>query len=176
MRTISILDIKSFVKIFLSVMLISACAQITIPIQPVPITLQTVSVLLIGLTLKPREAFFAILSYIAIGIAGAPVFAGFNSGLTYFMGFTTGYLIGFLFAAPTMAYVREKFPSSSPISILAICFVGQFILYTFGILWLAKSFGLEKAIAVGLVPFILPGIVKSFILTGLLKAVHILRK
>ena len=176
MKIALISNMQSYTKIFLSVLLMIACSQITIPIQPVPITLQTLAVLLIGLSLKPKEAFFTVLSYVALGLAGSPVFTGFHSGVNYLTGFTTGYLIGFIFAAPAIAYLREKITSSSTFAIFSICVVGQLIIYTLGVSWLAKSLGLEKAVTVGIIPFIIPEIIKSFMLTILLKAAYVLRR
>jgi biotin transport system substrate-specific component len=166
---------NSNIKIFLSVLLMIACAQISIPLKPVPITLHTVGVLLIGLTLSPREAFFALFTLIGLGIAGAPVFTGWSSGLSYFLGATGGYYVGFLVGAPAMAYLRQKFPSSSFFWILAICFVGQVSTYVFGVSWLALSLGWEKAITFGLMPFILPGVVKSMLLSVILKSIYVLK-
>jgi biotin transport system substrate-specific component len=176
MNTFSILKTNTALKVFLSVILMIACANISIPLKPVPITLQTMGVLLIGLSLKPREALLAILGYVSLGAAGAPVFTGWASGVNCLVGATGGYCVGFICAAPAMAFLRQKFSSPSSLFILSICFVGQFIIYTFGISWLANSYGWEKAISVGLIPFILPGMIKCVLLTGILKTIHILRK
>lgn len=75
-----ITDSKTILKSLMGLVLMIVCSQIVIPIQPVPITLQTVAVLVIGLTFSTREAFYAMMSYLTIGMVGAPFFANWTLG------------------------------------------------------------------------------------------------
>ena len=79
---------------------LSARAEIHLWFTPVPITLQVLVVLLIGLSLTPRQSFLALAEYIGAGIVGLPVFSGGGSGIAWLLGPTGGYIWGFLFAAP----------------------------------------------------------------------------
>ncbi len=79
----------------LSIALLTASAWITVPLGPVPFTLQTLMIVLLTLTLSPRESLIAIYGYLALGSIGAPVFSGMKGGLASLMGPTGGFLIGF---------------------------------------------------------------------------------
>lgn len=163
---------SSSIQTVLGVMLLFACSQILIPLKPVPITLQTLAVMLIGLTYKPRQAFEVVFAYLLLGAAGMPVFAKFSGGYVSLFGPTGGYFAGFLVAAPLTAWVFSKFPQKTWGTIFASCIVGQAIIYILGISWLTKFVGFELAVKTGILPFILPGIVKTLILTSLIRAVR----
>ena len=85
---------------------LSARAEIHLWFTPVPVTLQVLVVLLIGLSLTPRQSFLALAEYIAAGIVGLPVFSGGGSGIAWLLGPTGGYIWGFLFAAPLVGISR----------------------------------------------------------------------
>lgn len=147
-------------QFLIGIMLLFSCSQIQIPLKPVPITLQTLAVMLISLTYKPRQAFEVVFSYLLLGAAGAPVFSDFSGGFTYFMGPTGGYLAGFLVAAPLISVLFSKSTSKSWLVIFMSCLVGQAIIYFCGVVWLAQFTGFDVAIKVGVLPFIFTGLVK----------------
>src|SRR6056297_3388643 len=76
--------------------LMAALSQVTVPLLPVPVTGQTLGVLLIGIMLGRRRAVAAMLTYLGMGMIGLPVFAGATTGLAVFVGPTGGYLLGFV--------------------------------------------------------------------------------
>ncbi len=142
---------------------ISLLAQIAIPVpgSPVPVTGQTLAVLLIGTTYGARLGFITFATYLLAGVAGAPIFApsatGANHGLDRLLGATGGYLVGMLVASLLLGYLADrkadqKFRTSFPALLL-----GDLIIFTFGLAWLHASLDLTWAATfkAGLTPFIL---------------------
>lgn len=156
---------------FIGFGLLFFCGQVSIPIQPVAITLQTVAMLVIGLTFSKSDAIRSVISYLMIGALGAPVFANFSGGFAKLMGPAGGFYFGFLAAVWVMCALRERFSNISTKRMLLIAFAGQTTLYVCGILWLCPYVGVDKAIAVGLMPFILPGLIKSVIVASIVRYV-----
>ena len=146
------------------VFLLILTTQISIPLEPVSITLQTVGVLLIGLTFTRKIALQSVALYLALGLAGAPVFTNFSGGLYKLMGPTGGYLIGFFMAVLCMTTLRKYLDDKNGFFIALNCVVGTFVIYSFGIAWLSYLIGFDAAIKGGLMPFILSGCVKIVIL------------
>jgi biotin transport system substrate-specific component len=159
-------------KAVVGFILLFACAQISIPLQPVPITLHTLAVLLIGLTYTPREAFITLSTYLGLGAIGLPVFASYQSGIIYLFGKTGGYLFGFLVAAVVMSLIQQSIKQRRWLQVLLVCTAGQSIIYTMGVAWLATFIGLRSAFAFGVLPFILPGMIKAVLLTVALQSVY----
>ena len=123
------------------VVFISAMAQVSIPVpgSPVPVTGQTLAVLLIGTTYGARLGFITFASYLLAGIAGAPIFAPSatspNHGMDRLVGATGGYLVGMLVASLLLGYLADrkadqKFRTSFPALIL-----GDLVIFTFGLAW-----------------------------------------
>jgi biotin transport system substrate-specific component len=142
---------------------ISLLAQIAIPVpgSPVPVTGQTLAVLLIGTTYGARLGVLTFATYLLAGIAGAPIFApsatSANHGIDRLIGATGGYLVGMLVASLVLGYLADrkadqKFRTSFPALLL-----GDAIIFTFGLLWLQQTLDLSwsKTIAAGFTPFIL---------------------
>ncbi|CAB4542008.1 unannotated protein [freshwater metagenome] len=142
---------------------IALLAQISIPVpgSPVPVTGQTLAVLLIGTTYGARLGFITFASYLLAGIAGAPLFAHSatspNHGIVRLTGATGGYLVGMLVASLALGYLADrkadqKFKTSFPALLL-----GDVIIFTFGLGWLHASLDLSwsATIAAGFTPFIL---------------------
>lgn len=159
----------------LGVFLLFACSQISIPIQPVPITLQTVGITAIALLYNYKDAVITYISYITIGSLGAPVFSNYNSGLKTLLGPCLGYFIGFLAAIYIINKIKTKIGMDSFLKIVISCISGTAVIFICGIAWLSTSLGIEAAITVGLLPFIIPGIIKSIILGGIFKLLGIIR-
>ncbi|MFN8533797.1 MAG: biotin transporter BioY [Dehalococcoidia bacterium] len=143
--------------------LLAISAQVSIEIGPVPITLQTLMVLLTGALLGSRLGAAAVLLYILEGVAGLPVFAGGNSawsvvrgGVPYFLGPTAGYLFGFLPAAFVVGWLAERgWTRNVWLTALAMV-IGNLIIYAVGLLNLARFVAPPTLWSVGLLPF-LPG-------------------
>ncbi|WP_425385866.1 biotin transporter BioY [Wolbachia endosymbiont (group A) of Barypeithes pellucidus] len=162
---------STLTEILSCVLLLFLMAQISIPLQPVPITLQTLGVMLIGLKFNRRTAFYSVLTYLSLGAIGFPVLANFSGGYHIFLRPTGGYLIGCLAAVIVMGEVNELL--SLKCELLArnsfSCIVGTAMIFICGTSWLAVYLGLEQAIMVGVLPFILPGLVKIFLLVAALQ-------
>lgn len=157
---------------FLGAALIFFMAQISIPLDPVPITLQTVAVMLIGLTFERRAAIGAVLTYLTLGAMGFPVFSDFSGGPALLFGPRGGYLIGFLPAVILMAMIQEKGVRNHFLGEALACLAGTAVIFLCGVSWLSTFLGLEKAILAGFVPFIIPGFLKIGVLIGLMRALR----
>ncbi len=145
--------------------LLCLTVQISIPLEPVPITLGTFGVMLVALTMERKPAIQSILLYLTLGAMGAPVFANFRSGISVFLGTTGGYLVGYLLAIVTMSNLR-KYLSNDNFFLMALnCLIGTVLIYVFGLLHLSHFVGFQQAIVVGFIPFILPGIFKILLLS-----------
>ncbi|MDL2210636.1 biotin transporter BioY [Desulfovibrio sp. OttesenSCG-928-O18] len=158
----SLVSIHRIVWIALMAALTAVGGMIAIPVgplSPVPITLQTMFVLLAGLILGPRGGALAMVLYMAAGSLGLPVFAGGKAGLAVFLGPTGGFLLGFVPAAVFCGFARKD-PLRSFGVILAFCAFATLITLVLGTLQLAAvlQVSISKAVAVGVVPF-LPGAV-----------------
>jgi biotin transport system substrate-specific component len=155
----------------LGLSLLVLTAQISIPLRPVPITLGSVGVLLIALVFEKKQAIAMIASYLLLGAIGLPVFADFSGGIAYVVGATGGYLLGFWFAVLAVASLREHMANETLFKIFVLCVLGTAIIFIFGITWLSYLFSFEKAISVGLLPFIIPGIVKAGLLASTVRGI-----
>ena len=169
MKVLSTIQSKSSVWneimiVFGGVVLLFAASQIEIPLQPVPITLQTVAVMLIGLTYTPRRVLESLLIWLGFAAAGFPVLTGFNGGFAYLTGSTFGYLVGFVMSAYVMATLKKTFSLGSWLSDVFLCLLGTGIVFSLGVAWLSYLIGFEKALMSGVLPFILPGLVKAGLL------------
>ena len=133
-----------------------ARVAIPLPFSPVPITGQTFAVLLVGALLGSRRGGLAVLLYLLEGAAGLPFFAGGAGGLARLAGPTGGYLIGFVAAAFAVGLLAERGWDRRVWSTAAAMFVGNAIIYAFGLLWLGRFVGAGKVFSLGLTPFI-PG-------------------
>lgn len=142
-------------------------AKISIPFWPVPLTMQTLVVLTIGMAFGWKLGASTILLYLAEGAAGLPVFSGTpekGMGLVYMLGTTGGYLVGFVFAAAAVGWLAQKGWDRNPITTALAMLIGTAIIYVFGILWLGSIVGWDKPVlAWGLIPF-LPGDMLKLIL------------
>lgn len=136
--------------------LIALCAQIEIPLQPVPITGQTFGVLLIAALLGAKRGATAIMTYLTAGAAGLPVFAGGSAGLHVFAGPTAGYLIGFVLAAYLVGWLSELKWDRKFWTAVASMTLGTLVIFLFGAIGLVRFTGPEQVFQLGVLPF-LPG-------------------
>jgi len=133
---------------------LSAFVAIPLPFTPVPLTLQTLVVLLAGITLGRRRGVLAVLVYIAQGLAGLPVFAGGGVGMARLLGPTGGYLVGFVLAAGLVGWLAEKGWDRKVRSALGALALGTVVIHGAGALWLATFVGLPAALVQGVLPFL----------------------
>jgi biotin transport system substrate-specific component len=141
-------------------------AKVQIPFWPVPMTMQSFVVLVIGMAFGARLGTATVLLYLLEGAAGLPVFAGTPEkgvGLPYMMGPTGGYLLGFVVAAWACGWMAERGFDRSPLKALAAMSVGHAVIFAFGFVWLAQIMGVEKAFTVGVAPFWAATIAKTLL-------------
>lgn len=158
----------------ISAALIAVCSWISIPVGPVPFTLQTLAVLAVLLTTGGRRGTLAIVVYLALGLVGVPVFSGFKGGPAAFAGPTGGFLIGFA-AAALVFWLLEKLVFARLMTTKTRRFVFgivssvifELVMYTIGVIWFMTVYAAQTG-PVGLVtvlgwcvlPFIIPDLVK----------------
>lgn len=157
--------------ILLGGLFVAALAQVRIPLQPVPITGQTLAVLLVGMALGSRRGPLAVLVYLGMSAAGLPFFTGAQSGLAYMAGPTGGYLLGFLPAAWLVGWLAERgWDRSLPLTLAAMA-LGNLVIYLFGISWLQTLVGgWQQALTLGLYPFLIGDTIKALLAALLLPA------
>lgn len=161
--------ISQIALVLAGVVLLAASARVQVPFWPVPMTLQTAIVLLIGTSYGMRLAGATITTYLAAGAVGLPVFAG-GAGLAYMVGPTGGYLAGFLAAVLAMGYLSDKGIGRSLAGAIGLMLLGQILIFGLGVGWLAGLIGLDKAIFGGLLPFLPAEILKTALAAALLRA------
>ena len=149
-------------------LLLAVSAQFKIPLYPVPVTGQTLVVLLIGMTYGPRLGGVTMAAYLFEGALGLPVFAGGAAGATVLMGPTGGYLFGFLFAGVTMGYLAKRGMGRTVVSTIAAIVIGNFVMYLCGALWLANFVWFSQALVTGVLPFLYGDALKLFVAAGLM--------
>lgn len=142
-------------------LLLTLSAKIQVPFWPVPITLQSMAVLLVGIAFGSRLGTLTILAYLAEGALGLPVFAGAVAGPAYLAGPTGGYLLGFLMGGAFVGWAAEHgwgrdFSRTVPVMLL-----GHVLILVPGMLWLAMLLGWSKAVAFGIAPFLFATLLKS---------------
>tara|TARA_B100000886_G_C20401170_1_gene482643 strand:- start:740 stop:1303 length:564 start_codon:yes stop_codon:yes gene_type:complete len=172
---------KYFLVILISSTLLAISAKLKIPFYPVPMTMQTFVVLLIGVCFGWKLGMTIITFYLLEGIIGIPVFSGTpekGSGVVYFVGPTMGYLLGFLFAA--MLSGIFKFNRNIILNFLKLV-LSVSIIYFLGAIWLGTLIGWDKPIIdLGVKPFLLAELFKiallSIIVTLFNDKLYILKK
>ncbi len=174
--------IYDLVLISVSAALITICSWISIPLGPVPFTLQTLGILAVMLTIGGRRGTIAILVYLALGAVGVPVFAGFKGGIMSFIGPTGGFLIGFVFGALVYWLLEKLFLKklmTTPVKTWIFGMLGfvvfEVVMYIVGVIWFMTVYaaqtgpvGLATVMSWCVIPFIIPDIVKMVVavLTG----------
>ncbi|WP_430592989.1 biotin transporter BioY [Humidisolicoccus flavus] len=145
-------------------------AQVFIPLYPVPITGQTLAVLVVGSALGAWRGAASLTLYAIIGLLGAPVFQSGASGIAAFMSPSGGFIIGFIFAAFITGWLAQRrWDRNFKWATLAY-FAGSAVPFIIGLPWLAATLGLDasQTLMVGLVPFIPGGIIKALIAAALI--------
>jgi biotin transport system substrate-specific component len=127
---------------------------------PVPMTLQTLGVLLIGLTFGFRLAFASLAAYLIQGALGLPMFAGGAGGAAHLVGPSGGYLVGFLGAAALVGYLADTGFTKGWIGTIVALIAGTAVIYVFGLPWLGSIVGYDKMLEYGFTPFVLGDTIK----------------
>ena len=181
MENVKILQIQKILKIFFIIifgsLLITLSAKIKIPFYPVPMTMQTFMIILIGASFGYKIGLATVSIYLLEGIIGLPVFSNSpekGTGLVYFTGPTMGYLLGFLGAVFFAGYF--KYNKNTFLNFIKVVF-SVFTIYLLGLVWLGYLIGWDKPIfKLGAEPFLLAELLKVIILTILVPHLSKLRK
>ena len=176
MEAIKKIELNKVIKIvsmaLIGTLLLTISAKIKIPFYPVPMTMQTFVVLFLGISFGYKIGVASVILYLLEGIAGLPVFSNSPEkgiGITYFLGPTMGYLIGFIFATFLAGYL--KYNSNLILTFIKLT-LSTSIIYIFGIIWLGNLIGWDKPIfQLGVFPFLLAEVFKISILTLLTKKI-----
>lgn len=152
-------------------LLLALSSQIKVPMYPVPMTMQTFAVTLIGALYGWRLGAATVIAWLLQGAAGLPVFAGASGGAAYFAGPTAGYLLAFPFAAALTGWLAERGWNGGRLWLAFLSMLaGNALSLLIGVAWLGAMIGLPKAIAVGATPFLLGAVLKSALAAATLKA------
>jgi biotin transport system substrate-specific component len=143
--------------------ILAVSAQITVPSIPVPMTMQSLAVLALGVVLGARLGTTAVLLYLAEGASGLPVFAGFSGSLAHLAGPTGGYLMSFVPAAWLAGRLAQAGWGQGLLRPFLAYGLGHVVILAMGAAWLATFVGGSQAVALGVVPFIAGSLVKSML-------------
>lgn len=154
------LRVKQLLMVVLGIVVLSILAKVKIPMWPVPITMGTFAVLTIGATYGPRLGLSTILGYMIIGALGFDVFAGSSAdayGLTYMMGGTGGYLVGYVLATLVLGFAARAGWDRSVVLMALALLLANALIYLPGVAWLTVLYGngLAWAVEVGVTPFLI---------------------
>lgn len=147
---------------------LSAQLALHLPFSPVPISAQTLAVLLTGALLGSRRGALSALAYLSEGLAGLPVFAGGAAGAAHVAGPTGGYLAGFVAAAYVTGTLAERGWDRRAGTVVLAMLLGNLVLYAPGLAWLARVVGMDRALALGLYPFIVGDLLKVLVAASML--------
>lgn len=152
-------------------LLLAVSSQIEVPMIPVPITLQTLVVPLIGALYGWRLGVATVLAWLGQAMIGLPVLAGGSGSIAAFVGPTAGYLVAFPLIAALTGYLAERGFNGQRIGLAFVSFLlANIVCLAIGALWLSSLIGIEKAIAFGVTPFLIGGVIKSALGAAILKA------
>jgi biotin transport system substrate-specific component len=166
--------LRVVILIALGTALLTLSAKTNLPLPYVPMTLQTLVVLMIGVAYGWRLGVATVLAYLAEGAAGLPVFAGSIGGVAVLLGPTGGYLAGFVVAALITGWLSERGWDASALRLFVAMIIGHGFILAMGFAWLAFGIklGINKAWLVGVLPFIPGSVVKSALGAALMPAVR----
>jgi biotin transport system substrate-specific component len=166
--------LRGIVLVVAGAALLTLSAKIKLPLPYVPMTLQTLVVLLIGAAYGWRLGVTTVTAYLGAGAAGLPVFAGPIGGLAPLVGPTAGYLFGFVAAAFIAGWLSERGWDRSVLWLFIAMGIGHIIILAAGFAWLAFAIklGVEKALLVGVVPFLAASVIKNALGAVLVPAIR----
>jgi biotin transport system substrate-specific component len=168
------LRLKQAALVIGGILLLAVAAKIKVPMWPVPVTMGTFAVLAIGAAYGARLGLATIIGYMARGALGFDVFAGSSAeqyGITYMMGGTGGYLVGYVMATVALGWLARRGWDRSVLWMAAAMVVGNALIYAPGLYWLGALYGWEKPILDwGLTPFLVGDVLKLALAALLLPA------
>lgn len=151
--------LRNALLVLAGTVLIALSARIQVPMWPVPMTMQSLVVLLIGMSFGARLAGVTLLTYLAQGALGLPVFAS-GGGIAYLMGPTAGYLYGFAAAAVVTGWLADRGWTTGFLRAFAAAVAGGVAIHALGAGWLTQFVGFDRAMALGVMPFVTGDLVK----------------
>lgn len=148
---------------------LAAQVSIPLPFTPVPLSLQTLTVLLAGAALGPMRGGLAMLLYLVAGMAGVPWFSEQRSGFDFP---SFGYIVGFVIAAIVVGALARRGADRTVLGTVGLMIAGNLLIYALGVAWLASSLGvtLPRALELGAIPFLIGDGLKIALAAGLLPA------
>ncbi len=161
--------VRDVLLVTAAAILTGLAAQVSIPLWPVPVTLQTLTVLLAGAALGPLRGGLAMGLYLVVGAAGVPWFAEQNSGLGFV---TLGYVIGFVLAATLVGWLARRGADRTFSGTIGAMVLGNLVIYAVGVPYLAAALGIDlvEAIRLGAIPVLVGDALKILLAAGLLPA------
>lgn len=164
--------VRDIALVLIGVLIVSLCAQIYVPIKPVPFTGQTFGVLIVGGALGFRRGGLSLGLYLLLGMIGLPIFAEAKSGVDVVLGTSGGYLVGFVLAAAVLGRLAELGWDRQIGGSLGAMLIGTVLIYAVGLPWLGVvgRLSLQDTIAFGLTPFIAWDAAKLAVATGVFPA------
>ena len=169
--------LRSVILVALGTALLTLSAKVNLPLPYVPMTLQTLVVLVIGAAYGWRLGSATVIAYLAEGALGWPVFAGPVGGLAPLLGPTAGYLFGFVAAAFATGWLSERSWDRSVPRLFLAMGLGHILILAAGFAWLAFGIklGVEKAWLIGIAPFMAASLIKNALGAALVPAIrHVL--
>lgn len=154
-------------SMFSVMIIVLGYVSIPLPFSPVPVTGQSLAIMLAGSILTVKQSALSVGIFISLGVVGLPAFAGGGAGLGVIFGPTGGYIIGFLIGAMVISLIKGE--NNNPLRIGLSNFLGGVVVvYVFGVLWLnyVTNMGMLSAFSVGVLPFLVGDLFKVFIATG----------
>lgn len=160
------------VAVVVGTMFLALMSQIEVPMYPVPMTMQTYGVMLVGALYGWRLGGVTIITWLMEGAAGLPVLAGGAGSLAHFAGPTAGYLFAFPICGMLVGWlVQRGWNGQNVVLAFAAMLIGTVLCLALGASWLSTSIGVEKAIAFGVTPFLVGGLLKSALGAATLRAI-----
>ncbi|MGD9738369.1 MAG: biotin transporter BioY [Bauldia sp.] len=170
--------LRAVLLVAVGVGLLTLSAKVQVPFWPVPMTMATFAVLAIGAAYGARLGVATIVAYIAVGMAGVPVFSGAGAGPAYMIGTTAGFIWGYIPAALIAGLAADRGWDRSPVKLGAAMLLGDAVLFVMGFVWLGffasvasgNGIGAAAAWANGVQPFLLGDAVKIALAACLIPA------
>lgn len=172
--------LRALVMVVVGVGVLTASSYIRVPMWPVPMTMQTFAVLGLGAAYGLRLGGVTVLTYLAVGILGGPVFSEGASGWAYFTGTTGGYLFGFMVSAALVGWLAERGWDRQIVTMAAAMIIGNVVIYVFGVTWLylllvgqmgLEGWDLARVIDSGMMQFLVGDLAKLILAALILPSV-----
>jgi biotin transport system substrate-specific component len=161
---------KNISLVLFGTLILAVSSKVQVPFWPVPMTMQTFIVFIIGMSYGSKLAFLTLTAYLVEGALGIPVFAK-GGGLLYLVGPTAGYLYGMTLAAFIIGKFADNECNKSYIKSLLSLATGTFFIFLLGVGYLGSVIGYDKALTAGLYPFILSEFFKIFLAAALIPSI-----